>query len=351
MSISIHPDPEARGGGFGFIAVPEGQLPEGPVPVAIMETYGHRWLAPSEAVGEAIGIGDANWQQERFDFGPYPLHRHEGCDWVRVGPEIVNKLEEYTPLRLHVGPVVQDITWPDDVPPRAGAAALGGVRSTAAAAPGPAPTPLRAIRNEDPPATDGAPPEAPKPVADPAPELPEVDPAPTGRRRLVVLALLAALVLAGSVAALLWLPEESDEAASPAPAFLSPDAPASQEACTRAALMASGDFAAQAEAARACGDSLSPDTLLSLIEDAAAREDATALLLFGMLYDAGWQDAAIEDRIGLSFGDDPAQAAEYYARAVAAGSPAAPDRLAAVCAVLARGATTLQEAAHDDYCN
>jgi len=237
------------------------------------------------------------------------------------------------------------------VPPRAGAAALGGVRSTAAAAPGPAPTPLRAIRNEDPPATDGAPPEAPKPVADPAPELPEADPAPTGRRRLVVLALLAALVLAGSVAALLWLPEESDEAASPAPAFLSPDAPASQEACTRAALMASGDFAAQAEAARACGDSLSPDTLLSLIEDAAAREDATALLLFGMLYDAGWQDAAIEDRIGLSFGDDPAQAAEYYARAVAAGSPAAPDRLAAVCAVLARGATTLQEAAHDDYCN
>jgi len=222
----------------------------------------------------------------------------------------------------------------------------------------PGPTTCRRARAPPGPAPEQVPEDAPEEETEAAvDDIPE--PAPAWRRWIVP-GVLTVLALAGVLAALLLLPEDETAATEPGPApeetaiappaFLSPEPATPEDGCSRAALLGAGDFQAQAEAARACGEALAPDTWLGLVEDAAAQEDAAALLMFGMLYDAGWHDAAIEDAIGLSFGDDPAQAAEYYSRAAAAGSPAAPDRLAAVCAVLARGATTLQEAAHDDYC-
>ena len=82
----------------------------------------------------------------------------------------------------------------------------------------------------------------------------------------------------------------------------------------------------------------------------AAANDPAALALFGALYDNGVTDAAIEDQIGLTFTDDPARAADYYARAIAAGSQDAPPRLQAVCRRLLLKTDTLSQSAREDHC-
>lgn len=352
MTLSVHPDPAVRGGGFGFIAVPQGTLPKGPVTVAVMETYGSRWLAPSEAEEGMAEIGNPNWQAERHEFGPYEVHPHEGCDWIRIGPEIVNKIEEYTPLRIHLGDFSEDISWPDNVPPRAGAAVLGGLQTAATPQKPPAPPPLMATRSAPTPEPEQDEPgvaEAPEPqvTADPVADPPE-DAETSKRNRFILPVILTALALAAILAAMWFLPEdEAPVAQTPPP----PPAPAGTPCSADVLAATPGGFAAVADAVRDCAGQVPPDVVLTLLEDAAAAGDATALLLFGMIYDGGWTDAKIEDQIGLTFSDDPAQAAEYYARAVAAGSRAAPDRLAAVCTVLAGTETTLAQGAHDDYCN
>ena len=58
----------------------------------------------------------------------------------------------------------------------------------------------------------------------------------------------------------------------------------------------------------------------------------------------------IEETIGLSLPGDPATAAEYYSRAVEAGSDAARERLAALCARLETMSGTLARGAFDDHC-
>jgi len=58
---------------------------------------------------------------------------------------------------------------------------------------------------------------------------------------------------------------------------------------------------------------------------------------------------AIEGTIGLTFADAPARAAEYYARAIAAGSQNAPERLQAICRRLLLRTDTLSASAREDY--
>jgi hypothetical protein len=332
MKLTIHPDPQEPAGGFAFLELPGGTLGNEPVQVAVMEVYGSRWLGPSEEPGDKVAVGNANWQGERFDFGPYAVHDHDGADWVRIGPEIVNKIDEYTPLRLTVGGQLGDATWPDDVPPRAGAAVLGGLQPTARAAPQQADAELV-----------GVPPE-PEPAPEPPEVTPEPDPPATPKKRSLWWLLLILALAAGGVAIWYFYLREDTAVASgdtPVP---------SEETCTRAALVALDGFEATELAIRACGDALSADTVLKIIEDAARADDPGALLLFGTLYDGAELDARIETLIGLSFDHDAAKAAEYYARARAAGSDEARDRLAATCAQLARADETLAKGAYDDFC-
>jgi hypothetical protein len=61
-------------------------------------------------------------------------------------------------------------------------------------------------------------------------------------------------------------------------------------------------------------------------------------------------DAVAETRLRLTFGDIPAQAAEYYSRAAASGAAEARPLLAATCARLATATDTLSKGAHDDFC-
>lgn len=329
MNLTIQPDPQEPAGGFAFLQMPHKSLGTGPVGVAVREVYGGRWLGPLQEGGK-VTVGDANWQGERHDFGPYPVHSHDGADWVRIGPEIVNKIEEYTPLQVVVGPHQVDVTWPDDVPPRAGAAVLGGLHATART---PSPETDQALvgQPKDPvPDPDPVPPEPPAPV----------DEDPPKRRPLVAL-LLVIFLIAGLVAVWVLFPRDDPDTTELAVA---------PNTCTGAAITALEGFAARELAIRACGTALSADTVLAIVESGARAGDPAALLLFGTLYDGAELDARIETEIGLSFDHDAARAAEYYSRAAGAGSDVARVRLGVTCTQLAASDRTLAKGAYDDFC-
>ncbi len=331
MSLVIRPDPAAPAGGHALLELPAGTLAETEVRVAVQESFGERWLGPD------------GWQRERHGFGPCPVQRTTHADRIRIGPEIVDRIEEYTPLRIVLGVVAHDVIWPDSVGPRAGAAAAGGIRPAGRSEP----------EEPAPPAPE---PEA-APQSPPRPEDEATDPAPGGRRRrgwrmwwIVPPAILAAALAAGWW----WLyAREGGDGADPEAAIRTTpgQAVSAQPGCSYEALRSvAGGFVVVERAIRRCGAGLAPDAALRLVEDAAAQGDPAALALFGALYDGAVEDARIERVIGLSFGDDPAKAAEYYARAVRAGAEGVRPRLGAVCARLRGAEGTLEKGAFDDFC-
>ncbi|MBK0326926.1 hypothetical protein I5535_06410 [Rhodobacteraceae bacterium F11138] len=351
MTLTVHPDPQHPAGGYAFLELPAGSLPGEHAKVAVFDAYGERWLAPGAQQDDRVGIGDPTWQSDRIDFGPYQVYRHDGADWVRVGPEIVNRLDEYMPLRIEVDGLAFDISWPDDVPPRAGAAVLGGLRPVARQTAEQAADRLVGRPSDDIP-------ESPEPAATPAPMPPQpetpapvapaADPVKPRKRALPWLLAAVAVVLLAAVLWYVW-PIVADDGISTPPRD---DDETPLDGCTLAALSSvPGAFSATAAAIRDCGADVSADTALALIEDAAARGDGAALLLFGTLYDGRRLDPRIETLIGLTFDDDPAKAAEYYARAVRAGEQQAQTHLAAVCDSLSGSAATLEKGAYDDFCS
>ncbi len=351
--LIVHPDPQEPAGGYAFFELPLRSLMGAVTPVAIFDAYGERWLGPVPTEG-AVPIEPGPWQGDRHSFGPYSVYHHDGADWVRVGPEIVNRLEEYQSLRITVGMEEYAVTWPDDVPPRAGAAALGGIRPVQRRVEPVQPAPAPAAPKAPPP--EPAPEPAPEPET--APEI-EADTAPAARRRLWPLALLLVLGLAGG-GALWWFLSQSEPGTEPATAQAPPEEPAlpagaapvaAADGCSPAALRAqSGAFAEVGKTLRDCGASVSADTALELAESFAAREDPAALYLIGTLYDGEILDARIEKLIGLTFAADDARAAAYYDRAVQAGSQPARAALAATCTRLSGAQSTLAKGAYDDFC-
>ncbi|GGH21303.1 hypothetical protein SAMN05444007_102444 [Cribrihabitans marinus] len=326
MSLSVHPDPRTEGGGYGYLKMPGGSWPD-QVKVAVQDAYSGRWLAPT-------ADGASDWRPEHHAFGPYNVHRHRDSDWVRIGPEIIDSIEEYTPLSIQVEDVAHVMTWPDTVPPRLRSARSGGLQTIVKP---------RRDATED---TVVAPP--PPPVAgteDTAQPDPVPDPTPARKARIWP---ILVLLLIGAGAAAWYLAVEPHVRTAPnAPAV---EPVASSGECALDGLRGRGGFAEQMAAVRACGSAVSPDTALRLVEDAAATENPQALLLFGTLYDGDRLDAAIETGVGLSFADDPARAVEYYARAVEAGSAEAAEQVGRICARLQDSGLTLEKGAYDDYC-
>lgn len=352
--LQVRPDESRSAGGYAIVSF-VGDLPVAEVTVAIMEVANGKWLAPSSRDDSGrIAIGDANWQAARHDFGPYEVRRREGRVEVVVGPEIVNKIDGYTNVQISAGTLSGSVAWPEDIVPLEGAAASSGLRvirrkvevaAPAAAVMVAAVEVAKAVvpAEEDGAGSDHARAEA----AEGAPQ-----------RKVSPLAMGGALVvLACAAAAWFFLKPEPPVPQEPATVADVPAAPAEPEAplvvdtCSFAALRAlEGGFSAQLAAVATCGNAVTADTLLAVIEDAAAQEDGAALLLFGTLYDPAETDPLAEGAIGLTFGDDPAQAAEYYARAATAGAADASERLSRACAVLADATDTLSQGARDDFC-
>ncbi len=324
MSLKVHPDPQHPAGGHGFLEVPGGSLPNGPVSVAVQDAYSGRWLHPAEGTEDG-----ENWRPQRHAFGPFQVHRQEHGDRILIGPEIVNRIGEYTPLRIELNDHAHDVTWPDTMLPAAPRAEPG--RLSATARPVAIAAPVAPVAPVVPPVR----PDIPKPQ----PEMETAEP-PASRRWLLILLLVLAVA---AVAAFFWF--NRDGGGSGTTATGDPDL------CSAERVLSLDGYTPRIAAVRDCGRSALPETALRVVEDAAAANNSEALLLFGTLYDDKHLDARIENLVGLTFSDNPARAAEYYARAARAGSQEAADRLATVCNDLAGSKLTLDASAFDDFCN
>ncbi|MFK7744484.1 MAG: hypothetical protein AB8B47_05490 [Roseobacter sp.] len=335
--ISIRPDPAHPRGGYAQLSLPEDQIAGDQTQVSVFDNYSERYL------------GDAGWQPTKVLFGPYTVDRSGGQAQLVIGPEIVNQIEEYANVKLIVGDSTQDISWPDEIVPAPGAAKIGGIMGASvqqAVVSG-------ALKAKMPQPEPEAPTE-PEVITDPAP-LPfeeddaDVDPPKSGKTGMLVGLLVMVLLAAG--VAYWFLNMDTTIPPEPVAAPIEPVAPVVQaDPCSMDVLGGLDGFAAQADALRGCGASASADAALGLLERAATAGDSDALLLFGTIYDGQVSDSVIEDQIGLTFGDKPATAAEYYARAFAAGSQDAADRLAELCVRMGDMNDTLAQGAVADYC-
>lgn len=313
MSISVRPDPDHPLGGYALLTV-HGPVTPGPVMVGVTDLYEDRHLGPM------------GWQPAPVTMGPYAARDEDGALVVPVGPEIVDRIEAFTMLRLTVAGVSADLSWPDAVrtsPSRAGLGGLGVLSATDAAPASP--------REESAPTREPPPPPPPSPP-------------PRTRSRLPMLIGLAALmvVLAGSAWWYLtqYGSERSEATIPPTPLAVGCDAAGLTEA--RALSPAEG-FAR----VRACGAEGDPELRFQVIEAAADSGLAEAIAMIGR-----WYDPSQAEAVGSGFTSrDFAQAARYYKEAALGGYAPASELLAAACAALDPTTDPTHEIAGDLYCN
>lgn len=352
MSLQVKPDPKRSSGGYAIL---QGPLSGGDVWVVVFNVFSERYL------------GQHGWQSAKVEFGPYAVDESDGVPCIVIGPEIVNHLEEYSDLRFQIGALTAEVNWPDTISQRPGAAMIGAIR----------PMEVKSVPSD----LSRRVVSMPEDVAPLAPEAPvavepsEVEATPTlqadqivatevrrrGRHWLLWLSLLLILIGLAAAAWSFWLqplPAGIDEQVAAMPAAVEqhddPIEPAAEpDTCSDTALRAKAgqSFSELVAAFQNCGDAVSPNLALSLIESAAEQSDPAALSLFGALYDGEVTVATIEDTVGLTFTDSPAQAAEYYARAVDSGDAEAVERLARVCARLMPLTDTISQNAHQEYCS
>ncbi|WP_425092550.1 hypothetical protein [Tropicimonas sp. S265A] len=358
--IDVRPDPAHPRGGYAVLSFDGASVPDESVSVDVFDLYNELYL------------GKAGWQPERHSFGPYPVDRSGGEAKVVLGPEVVDHLEEFATIRLTLGALSGDVSWPDDIvhSPKAATSDSAIKFGSGPAAPAvAAPIKLREPEPETEPevatpsqAEEDAP-AAPREevlvTQDPKQTVAEEDGDKKGGLSLPLI-IGGVAVVAAIIAALLFLmPEEDVPVAEPEPAPAPipepepiPPVAAAPDPCSDAELsaVASQGFAALGDALRGCGGSVSADVALGLVEGAVAEGDPAALAFFGTLYDSGQTDEIIENQIGLTLGDNPARAAEYYARAKDAGTAEADDLLAGVCRALLLRTDTLSISAREDHC-
>jgi len=363
--LQIQPDPKAPMGGVGLLRLPATALVDDHTHVQVQNAYMQLWLAPNSGEDTLVEVGDGNWQADPHKFGPYGVTRQGAYAVVRIGPEIVNKLMVFTPVVLRVGGRDYDVIWPDDVPPRAGAALMGALKATMAIGPNTDAARLvgRKTKTEDSDPETKAPPFGEAPAVDGIQidgTASSGDPGtkePDANRRLLVIGVLVLAAIAAVFSAFFIFRAPGN--AAPEPLFAGepesmPAPPTSilQSECSFDALAAmSGGFQARAEALRgACGAVLGSEGAFRLIEQSARAGDAQAWLALAILYDPNFTDPLLEGALGIAPGDNLPLAAEYYDNARVAGAIEAAERLARVCESLADRSDTLSRGARNDFC-
>ncbi len=339
--IEVRPDPAHPQGGFALLEAGSGTLGE-TAAVEVFDSFAGRYLGPG------------GWQATRFAFGPYPVEHGAGADRLRVGPEIVNRLTEYQPLRLTLGPVSADLSWPDDVVPSPDAALSGGIWTAPAATPTPTAAPPKPPKTA-PVEVAGVDTPLPEPEKESAPPVPDPVPVPPspGRRTPLLIGGLAILaLLAGGAAYFLTRPDPTPVVATTTETETPPPSEPAGPDCSAAALETLGAQGFGPVLARIgdCGNAITQDEALGLVEKAAQANDPAALTVMGQLYDSASTEAVLETSLQLSASDNPAQAAEYYDRAARAGSAEATPLLRTVCERLSTMTDTLSQSAHEDHC-
>jgi hypothetical protein len=341
MSISVRPDPDHPLGGYALLEIDE-SLPQGPVSVSILDLAEDRYLGPK------------GWQQAPVALGPFEARDEGGKVVVPVGPGIVDNIDEYATLKLTVGGVSGQLSWPDTIrtsPDRVGLGGLGMLAGSAPAKAAPPPPPP-----PEPPVTPDPPPE--KPV-DTGPET--IDPVPEQPKSLLVPILLG-LVLLAAIAGGAWyyltqmqeeppveIVEEPEPEPEPSVEEPEPAPPVQQAGCDAEGLAAAAALepGPAFEAIAGCGADSDADRRLAIIERAAEAGVPAAIAMIGR-----WYDPAQADEVGSGFATrDAGQAARYYSEALEAGYEAAQPLLDAACAALDPSANPLHEIAQEDYCN
>ena len=354
--INIRPDPQYPRGGFAEITL-SGQTADadaGPVMISVYNSYQQKWL------------GSEGWQANRIGIPARSAVQDGDTLRLIVGPDIVNNIEEDTPIRIEVGTGAWDTYWPDDINAGPDEAIIGGISGIRAVTQAKAPTVMTAETDED--AVMSVLSESDQTKEDSAVEDTNEDddlnhrdfePNEVGTSRWAILGIAAvALAFLFAVLGYLYFSSQEDERIDePIPARMTTEEPkpavaSAPDTCSVSEIskLPSQGFGALADKIRACGESLTADNVLNFVEKAAADGDAEALALFGALYDDTVTDDIIEGRIGLTFAGQPSRAAEYYDRAVKAGSDEAEKRLAAVCMRLRSKPDTLSQSAYEDYC-
>ena len=343
--IDIRPDPDHPRGGFAIITI-DGQPPQdGEVLVSVMHSYQQKWLGKDgwQAGQTGLPARAASWSGDRLT--------------LLVGPDIVNNIEEDTPVQIVIGETAWDTYWPDNINHGPDVAVVGDLGGTVAAEPVKQPTIVKQQTSEPEPqdAAEGTEPadDPPSVAGDLSGDLEEDvedDDEEEPRKSKFPLALwgVAALLALAAMAFVFLDTDDLKTAAVETP-------PAqSNERLTRCSVAVmqevSGGFAAVSDRLRECSGEVSADAALGVVERAANSGDAEALRLFGTFYDDAITDEAIEGKIGLTFANDPARAADYYSRAVKAGSKEAKEALQATCARLEILSDTLAQSAHEDFC-
>ncbi|MEM6739416.1 MAG: hypothetical protein AAF646_04820 [Pseudomonadota bacterium] len=338
--LDVRPDPKRPRGGYAIFLVEGGALPAGEVSLTLRNRFNDKYLDAS------------GWQSAKAYFGPYTAEEKGNRIEIVVGSEIVNLVEEYTPVTVGIGEQEFEVTWPDDILPGPPSAIVGGV----------SPTPPK-------PGEDGsqklvgkaqAPAEPkPAPVPDTTQE-PESSPQDgkgdaQGKRLVpVLLGVLAVALIGGGI---YWYFSQTEVAAPPPVAVIEEteeaEPVAALEPCSETALaeIAESGFQNLISELGNCATEVSANTAFELLERGIDANDPAAIAAFGRLYDAEELLDIVETTLGLTYSDDPAIAAEYYARAVQAGDGVgAAEALTAVCARLATSSDTLAQGAFEDHC-
>lgn len=329
-TLTILPDPARSAGGYAQLRLPAGSVSSDTVTVSIFDLYNDKF------------IGANDWQAVAEYFGPYTVTSLDsGEQVVSIGPEIVNRLEEFQQLRFNIGDYSAEATWPDVVRPSPRGPGGVIVQGQSDAKPtstlnGSAP---RAVEEQE-----------VKPA--PPPHEPIAPAQDEERKKPWLLFGLIAVGAIAAAAALAWfyLPvqTQSDDPEIPlaiVPACSADDALEAADG-PRAALVS---LLADQRDGRCTGE-VTADTGLFMLRDAMAAGSAEALLLFGHLYNATITDPLLEDEMGIVLADDPAQALDYYFRAATAGEDAANPAITDICEAIADATDPLVAQARRDFC-
>ena len=307
--VTIHPAPDYPGGGYAVIRVSDPIGLSGTARIRVFDLFRERYL------------GEHDWQPDPFDFGPYQtVSKGETVEFC-IGPEIVNRVPEFTSVRIEVGGHPTTLTWPEDIlqdPTRASNSTIYREEDHGDQLVNETVTPV-AEPIVAPPALVQDPPVAPEPTPPPAEKK---DP-----KSLAWLWILL-IVIAAAAIAVWWFVLRETPAPTPVVAI----------DCSLEGALADADgplaaLAGLADAADAgdCDAPIDASFALRLIEQAAVNGDATALATLGDIYNSYTTNPLVEERLSVALSEDPVIAFDYYRRAQDAGGADLDAQLAAIC--------------------
>lgn len=335
MKIEVKPDPKQRLGGYALVVLHDIDAAATETDIVLQRTADSSYLGPD------------GWQGGRHSFGPYPVEQSAKDVVVRIGPEIVDHVEEYAQVDLNL-PALESsgrIEWPPEVLPSPNAYRGGGVHSAGLQNP-----PGTTVSATSPPSTE---PE-PEPETDPEPSPASGDDISTDgpqeeKRRRSILPWVAGGLLAVVVLVLigLWYVYPG---LFP---FLPPASQSVQEqdtslTCTADAVNAVlRDPASDLEDIRrlreTCVKTGDVKSIVSLCERLIDKGDPGCLARYGR-----WYDPTVE--ANGPFPKNAGIAVRYYSEAAKAGAADAAEQKANMCELLRKKTDPLSANAVATYC-